>query len=523
MNTRTSPRRLAAYAVFSAFAACAPPAAALSLFDVIQMTQGGYEEEEIIRLMDVTGARFELDADGLKALREAEVSLAVIHRLLDDGGVAPDAYSTPEAAALSMLLEAGFAEATILKFVRHRQVCEPLDEEAAAQLADDGFTATFFDGFGELVAECQADRLARAPVEPALPPGAYAEQPPAQHHEPAQTAHTVIIREAPDWRDYHWRDHYYDRLHYRRYPAWYPVYIYRDHRARDRHRHDRRHRWDRGHRHRGDRDRRRRDRGDDGRRRRHAVTETDEGNVVAVRPRRGEPWVSTRPGPLDGPPTRLLPARSGRTDTTSNEAPAPVPRGRRTATVAPDVADGPAPGVLSGLPIRSALPQGVSRAVRADRPTPVRRATAVPRRPTPASPTSPLRDMRAMPVRRAVPAPAPRRPMARPQPSAVVAPTPRRVAPRDIRPSAIPRPAAIPRNTPAPRTVRPVPSRIAAPPRTVAPSRSVAPRPVAPPRTIAPPRAVAPRTPPRMAPPPVVPRRDVAPRAPRRDEARLNR
>lgn len=521
MNTRTSPRRLAAYALFAAFAICAPPAAALSLFDVIQMTQGGYEEEEIIRLMDVTGARFELDADGLKALREAEVSLAIIHRLLDDGGVAPDAYSTPDAAALSMLLEAGFAEATILKFVRHRQVCEPLDEEAAAQLADDGFTATFFDGFGELVAECQADRLARAPVEPALPPGAYAEQAPVRHDEPAQTAHTVIIREAPHWRDYHWRDHYYDRLHYRRYPAWYPVYIYRDHRARDRHRHDRRHRLDRGHRHRGDGDRRRRDRGDG--RRRHAVTETDEGNVVAVRPRRGEPWVSTRPGPLDGPPTRLLPARSERTETTSNEAPAPVPQGRRTAIVAPDVADGPAPGALSGLPIRSAAPRGVSRAVRADRPTPVRRATAVPRRPTPAAPTSPLRDMRAMPVRRAVPAPAPRRPMARPQPSAIVAPTPRRVAPRDIRPSAIPRPAAIPRNTPAPRAVRPVPSRIAAPPRTVAPSRSVAPRPVAPPRTIAPPRAVAPRTPPRMAPPPVVPRRDVAPRAPRRDEARLNR
>ena len=514
MNIRTSPRRFAAYALFGVFAACAPSASALSLFDVIQMTQGGYEEEEIVRLIDVTGARFELDAAGLKALRAAEVPLAIIHRLLDDGGVAPDAYSTADAAALSMLLEAGFGEATILKFVRHRQVCEPLDEDAAAQLEDAGFTATFFDGFGELVRTCQADRLARVPVEPALPPSAYAEQSAPQHHEPAQTAHTVIIREAPHWRDYHWRDHYYDRLHYRRYPAWYPVYIYRDHRARDRHRHDRRHRWDRDRRHRGDRDRRRRDRGDHGRRRGHAVTETEEGNVLATRPSRREPWVSTRPAPLDGPPTRLLPARSGRTATTANETPAPVPRGRRTATVTTDLADGPAPGVLSRLPIKSASPSGVSRAARADRPTPVRRATAVSRRPTPAAPTTRLRDLRTVPVRNTVPAPVPRRPMARPQPRDEVAPTPRRIAPRDFPRNTVPRPAAVPRSVSAPRTVRPaMPSRIASPP-----------RPVAPPRAVAPPRTVAPRTPPRMATPrPVVPRRDVVPRAPRRDEARLER
>ena len=514
MNTRTSRGRLAALALFGAFATCAPSAAALSLFDVIQMTQGGYEEDEIIRLLDVTGARFELDAAGLKALREADVPLAIIHRLLDDGGVAPDAYSTADAAALSMLLEAGFGEATILKFARHRQVCEPLDEEAAAQLADEGFTATFFDGLGELVTACQAARLARVPVEPALPPSAYAEQSAVSHHEPAQTAHTVIIREAPHWRDYHWRDHYYDRLHYQRYPAWYPVYIYRDHRVRDRHRHDRRHRWDRDRRHRGDRDRRYRDRGDHRRRRGNAVTETEEGNVLATRPPRREPWVSTRPAPLDGPSTRLLSVRSGRTATTPNETPAPVPRGRRTATVAADVADGPAPGALSRLPIKSASPRSISHAPRTAPPAPVRRATALPRQLTPAAPTVPLRDLRAMPVRRTVPAPAPRRPMATSPPRTAVAPAPRRVAPRDLQRNTIRRPAAVPRSVAAPRTVSPaVPSRIASPPRAVAP-----------PRTVAPPRAVAPRTPPRMATPrPVAPRRDVAPRAPRRDEARAHR
>lgn len=479
MNIRTSPRRLAAYALLGTCAICAPSAAALSLFDVIQMTQGGYEEAEIIRLMDVTGARFELDAEGLKALKEAEVSPAIIRRLLDDGGVAPDAHSTVDAAALSMLLEAGFEEATILKFVRHRKMCEPLDEEAADELADAGFSAPFFDGFQELVAECQASRLALAPVESALPPGAYAEQP-----APAQTTHTVIIREAPDWHDHLWRDRYYDRLHYRRYPAWYPVYIYRDHRARNRHRHDRRHRLDRDRRHRGDRDWRRRNWEDRDRRRRHAGNETERGEGVATRPRRSEPWVSTRPGPLDGPPTRLLPAPSGHTVTTSNGTPAPVPTARRPATVSTDVVAGPAPGALSGLPIKSASPRGLSPvAAPRDRSLSTRRAAPVVRRPTLAAPTVRLPDRRALPVRRTVPPSVPRQPVvtARPRPPTAAQRLPSRAFPQNARPAMVPRSTATPR-----------PVRAAAPSPRVAPSSVAIPRPVA------------------------LPRRDMAPRAPRR-------
>ncbi len=55
---------------------------AISLDDVVRLSQKGYSDELIIELIDDTGARFQLDADGLVTLKEAGVSERVIQALI---------------------------------------------------------------------------------------------------------------------------------------------------------------------------------------------------------------------------------------------------------------------------------------------------------------------------------------------------------------------------------------------------------------------------------------------------------
>jgi len=56
---------------------------AISLDDVVRLSQKGYSDELIIELIDDTGARFQLDADGLVTLKEAGVSERVIQALIE--------------------------------------------------------------------------------------------------------------------------------------------------------------------------------------------------------------------------------------------------------------------------------------------------------------------------------------------------------------------------------------------------------------------------------------------------------
>jgi len=56
---------------------------AISLDDVVRLSQKGYSDELIIELIDDTGARFQLDADSLVTLKEAGVSERVIQALIE--------------------------------------------------------------------------------------------------------------------------------------------------------------------------------------------------------------------------------------------------------------------------------------------------------------------------------------------------------------------------------------------------------------------------------------------------------
>ena len=62
---------------------------AISLYDVIQMSKEGYSDREIIKLIDVTQARFQLDAEAIVSLKEAGVSERVIQALIE---VSPPAH-----------------------------------------------------------------------------------------------------------------------------------------------------------------------------------------------------------------------------------------------------------------------------------------------------------------------------------------------------------------------------------------------------------------------------------------------
>ena len=545
-------------------------AAALSLLDVIEMSRGGYSEEEIGRIIEVTGARFEIDGVGLMALGEAEVPAAVIDRMLDEGGMPPTEVSEMSAREILELHEAGFSDETILKFVRHRNVCAPLSEDGVELLVREEFAPEFLDGFSELVAACERERVAREPIEP-LPETAYAGDAPADAGDPHGASQPVYQNtyhydqhyyERP-YHDHHFGGHYhptyvYSYYHYDPVRRVYPIYIYRDHR-------------DRGDR-KGRGDRRRaagppRDRGRGEAARRPVGPATAPGAVPARIPgsapgegsrlfdeprpvmsgRPGGGGGGSRPGGKAAPRSPSEPAVPGRpllrgTLVTNGvaERPADVPTPAATPTKAgsparPSIpAIRTAPGARAGLPLErlQRRPTGgvaVPDAARPDRPPSTRpvRAAPAPRSggQTPAVPSVPRTAREAIPVRRrvvapnrATPRPAPARAPAVVTPRAVARPEraspARTAAPRSVTPSRMPTPRAVAPRPAAPRAVAPRAVTPRPAPRTVAP-RTVAPRPA--PRRAAP-RAAAPRPAPRaVAPRAVAPRpapRVSAPRAP---------
>lgn len=337
-------------------------AAALSIHDVIHLSESGYAERELVRVLEATDARFELDAKGLVALAEAGVPAAVMNRMLDDGGAPEDEFSKLTALQIGELRDAAVADETILKFARHRNVCEPLSPEDAERLRRQGVDEAFLQALADLVAAC----VARRPAAPATEAHGQAEVAPARIG--AETAHRVIIRDDP-----YWNAHHHDRhRHSHRHSHWYPIYIYRDHRDHRRHMRDHkrlrdRHRWER--RHRGDRPRHQRPRERHERRgraeRRESRRESATTTPVAGRPLRdGEPWVSSHPRPLNREPSRVT-RRSAPTAAQPPGANAAAPRpsvGARTrpgpgANASPPRPPALAPGAISALPIKSAAPE----------------------------------------------------------------------------------------------------------------------------------------------------------------------
>ena len=528
----------------------AQAAAALSLLDIIEMSRNGYSESEIGRIVDVTGARFEIDAVGMVALREAEVADALIERMLDEGGLLPNEVSEMTARELLELHEAGISEGMLLKYVRHRNVCAPLSGDGVHLLEREEFTPEFFDAFAELVAACERAQVARTPIEP-LPEGAYAgvrgpaddpSEGDPRHHDTQYNTYSNTV--------YHY-DHYgYDRYHDYYHPAFlysyyhydprrrvYPIYLYRDHRVGDRRAHDRRDRDRQGG---GQRPSPRNDIDPPEERSDSAAPRT--ASRLFDKPR---PYMGGRPGSATG---GALPSDSPR-----NRSPGTVPVPGGPVLVQP-AATSP-----SAVPAVPRVPGGVRVQApgrnRAATPSPVvPRAPAVrTARPTQAVPAVPGSTPRSVPVRRrhveapvrATPRAVSPRPVTRPVPAPRVAPNATPARPLAVPRAVAPRPAPARRAEPVRRSVAPG-SPVRAAPRRVTPSRSVprvvapapaAPRAVAPraprPRAVAP-RAVAPRTPgpravapravaPRAAPPPravrqrsaAPPQRQAAPRMPR--------
>lgn len=76
------PRRLSLFLLIAALVASAP-VAALSIFDVIQLAERGYDDEAIIDLIDATGSVFELEAEDLPRLKKLGVSEAVVRAMLE--------------------------------------------------------------------------------------------------------------------------------------------------------------------------------------------------------------------------------------------------------------------------------------------------------------------------------------------------------------------------------------------------------------------------------------------------------
>ena len=73
---------LGAMALFAALA-MATPVSALSIVDIVQLSQNSYSEEAIIKLIEVTSSAFELEAKDVPRLKELGVSEAVIRVMLE--------------------------------------------------------------------------------------------------------------------------------------------------------------------------------------------------------------------------------------------------------------------------------------------------------------------------------------------------------------------------------------------------------------------------------------------------------
>ena len=61
--------------------------AAISVYDVIRLSQGRYSDEEIIRLIETTDSRFVLSTEDTVRLRNAGVTESVIREILSTGRI----------------------------------------------------------------------------------------------------------------------------------------------------------------------------------------------------------------------------------------------------------------------------------------------------------------------------------------------------------------------------------------------------------------------------------------------------
>lgn len=209
---------------------CTPAAMALSVFDVIELTRNGYDEREIERLIEVTSARFVIDVDSLLALGEANVADDIITLMLERGGELPEEPS--QAEQLIALRDAGFSEETIMRFVRHQNVCEPLADEDEHRLGREGFSNGFMREFRAQVEECREEQETLALIEP-LPEDAYDESPAQvtrvyRSNEVVYPAtSTVRYPTTTYYPSYHYG--IYDSYYYHdRITRVYPIIVYRD-------------------------------------------------------------------------------------------------------------------------------------------------------------------------------------------------------------------------------------------------------------------------------------------------------
>ena len=451
-------------------ALCSPAAMALSVFDVIELTRNGYDETEIERLINVTNARFVIDVDSLLALGEADVEDGIIALMLERGAEPPEELS--QADQLIALHDAGFSEETMLQFVRHQNVCEPLADVDEHRLGQEGFSNAFMREFRAQVEECREEQETLALIEP-LPEDAYDEAPAQvtrvyQSNEVVYPAtSTVRYPRTTYYPSYHYG--IYDSYYYHdRITRWYPIVVYRDY-SGHKHRRSAGHRYGKsghshirvGHRHgkadnrhgrpghRGrDHDRRRHD-GDGRRGDRRGDRDRGDGD----RPRRKDSDVRPRrPHPRSEPNPPLL---AGKKPTNSVIPPAGRPDKVRRG-VQGRVAD-----PVSTKPfVRSVKPSAPSARQRPQRsPSDVRRRIERPEpEPRPPAWTTP-RPRVSAPIRTRTSEPRYRpptrtQPMTRPSRTPTVTSTPRA---RPVTPSPRPRRAA-----PAPR-----PQPVVKPPRAV--------------------------------------------------------
>ena len=166
--------------------------AALSLDDIIQLSRGGYGDQEITSLIAATGTRFELDVGSLTALAAAGVSEPVIQDMLQAGNRQPsgnllasltsevrtDARGRDGASAettvddILQLYRAGLSDATIFSFVTRRNECVPFSTSHLLQLAEAGLSPDFVAALDNLTAECRdQERLADSRFNVYIPSG----------------------------------------------------------------------------------------------------------------------------------------------------------------------------------------------------------------------------------------------------------------------------------------------------------------------------------------------------------------
>ena len=82
---RCRPSCWSRWALLGALLATPQAASGMSLSDVIQLSQAGYSDEQLIELIQVTQARFQLDADTVITLKKAGVSETVVLTLIEAG------------------------------------------------------------------------------------------------------------------------------------------------------------------------------------------------------------------------------------------------------------------------------------------------------------------------------------------------------------------------------------------------------------------------------------------------------